>query len=94
MYEYADGDQRVSPFPLEKLAELARKGLVSAHMPVAPEGSEDWQPAPELFENNPKAWATLGLRPASSPSLDTLYNLTPNHIINTLRLSLSSAHFA
>ncbi len=32
--------------------------------------------------------------PSLRPSLDTLYNLTLNHIINPLRLTLNAVQFA
>ena len=50
--------------------------------------------APDPFETNPQGMGYTQATPSFRPSLDSLYNLTLNHIINPLRLTLNAVQFA
>jgi len=50
--------------------------------------------APEPYEIITQGLGSTRATPSLRPSLDTLYHLTLNHIINPLRLTYKAAHFA
>ena len=69
--------------------------VLTVHSDCSPHWSlQQKKPHQPPSTSTSKAWANTRATPSFRPSLDSLYNLTLNHIINPLRLTLNAVQFA